>query len=96
MKALIAANAPRRQTWLDIFGTDTVEVLSASPRISPDGRKSFQLDMAALTVRQLAMLTRCLSQHWKIPVDQAQKRMAERGVWIDAEDVFVAEYPMLF
>jgi len=92
MKALISANSPRRQIWLDVFGTDSMEILPSSRRTSPEGRRCLQLDVTALTIRQRAKLIRCMSEFWKIPVDQVWDRMIdpERGVWINAEDVEIS------
>jgi hypothetical protein len=92
MKALIAAKSPRRKIWRYVFGTDSVEIRSIAWRTSPQGKRCYQLDVTALNLRQRSMLIRCMSELWKIPVDQVDERLDDpnRGAWIDAEDVEIS------
>lgn len=101
MKATISAKCDRWQTWMDVFGTDTIEVVSPIPhkRQGPDGPRDFyQIDVKALTLRQRANMLRHLSARWKTPADQVAKLVddPDHGVPIDAQDVIVAMDIRLF
>ena len=94
MKAYISATSPRYAVWREVFGSDSVEILSPVPaRLDgPEGpRHCYRMDVSALTLKQRALVCRYLSQRWKLPGDQVAALIDDptHGFPIRAEDVIV-------
>lgn len=94
MKAIINRDSPRYQNWIEVFGTDTVEVLDPQPHINegPDeARAFFRLDVESLTSEQCRRLVRFLSQRWKLSPTEVEKLIDDpaHGVPIRADDVAI-------
>jgi hypothetical protein len=92
MKVTIAKHSPRHKLWLDVFGTDTLDVLSPQTerRDGPDGEKLFyRINVRALTLAQRTRAIRYLSRRWKLPIDEVAKSLDDpkHGLPIDAADV---------
>lgn len=101
MHAKISPTSPRRQTWLEVFGSDTVPVLSCEAVLmhGPDGdRRCYQLDVNKLKMGDYLRVARYLSNRWKLPPDEVTRLMRDpdHGVPIDAQDVTIEADLRLF
>ncbi len=98
----ILPQSPRRDTWIQVFGTDELPIVSPLPVLGtgPDGAEAefYKIDVARLTDAQRRSMVRFLAARWKIPVDQVVQTMKDpqHGVPILAIDVSVAIDARLF
>ncbi|MGH9665767.1 MAG: hypothetical protein ACRD9L_15180 [Bryobacteraceae bacterium] len=94
MKATISRKSPRYANWMEVYGTDTVEVLDPQPVIHEgpdDARAFFRLDVDSLTSEQRRRLVRFLSQRWKLGPGEVDHLIddPQHGVPIRADDVAI-------
>jgi len=94
MKAQILPTAPAYASWIDVFGTDTVELASPVARhvTGPMGTRAvYQLDTTALSVRQRQRLVLFLTSFWHENADAVAERLddPEQGIVIDSADVLL-------
>jgi hypothetical protein len=92
--ATLKDSSDRYQTWLQVFGSPTVPILSPIPveNDGPDGRREFyRLDTKKLTLRQRRRLVEFLAKRWQLPHGEIVRTMddPEHGVPIRATDVVV-------
>lgn len=83
----------RRQEYLDVLGTDTVQVLDATPtNVDFDHEKNvsvFMMDLEALSVEQIDSLVLFLAERHQSPPSFVAARLNQDGVAIRADQAQV-------
>ncbi len=94
LTAMIRDSSPRAAAWRDVFGGDTVPILSPLPikASGPDGDAEFyRLDVAALDTAQRGRLVSHLCRRFKLQHIDVEHLIDDpnHGVPILADDVVV-------
>ncbi len=89
----ISKDSPRYQEWIDIFGSETIILLSPLPHkaIGPDGKiqRFYKMDLSSLTLEQRHRLLSHISQKFQISEKIVARNLDTVGLPILADDVIV-------
>jgi len=90
MNVTLSKASPRYATWIEIFGTQTVRVLGAAPRLlnlRGVQKLAFLLDLDALTQEQRSRLVDHLSQEFDADKSEVRAALDRVGLPILEEDL---------
>jgi hypothetical protein len=96
IKATIKSTSPRYQEWLEVFGSDTVEIECASPieNEGPDGRRAkfYRIKLPVLSPDQRRRAIRLKARKFELSLFEVAETIDDprHGLPIFADDVIVS------
>jgi hypothetical protein len=95
--ATIAADSPRAERFIAVFGSRTVPIISPLPHRSlapgyPDGVEMLRVDVSRLTEEQMERAIQNAAERFNLPVEDVRADFLdpEHGLPILREDMFIA------
>ncbi len=98
--ATISKDSPRYEEWLDVLGTDTVQVkgwlLPEWAIVLGEKKLVWQLDLDQLTEEQMGRLISHIARKFSIERREVVETIRQIGVPLLAEDLIVSSTDMSF
>lgn len=89
----LSSSSPRYAAWLEVFGTDTVEVTSPAPRrinVLGESRHAYFLHLTTLSEDQRRRLVSHISRNFGLSPAEASAELELRGCPVLVEDTVCA------